>query len=292
MKMTGKSIATLVVLFCFACDSDVKRPPDMASREIIVDRVFSNSPAAGHLQSGDRILKIDGEPIFSRREFLDILARLPSGKETTFTVLRNNRKVKVSLVPNKGRFRFGFRFKIRDPEIAGKLKFYTRPGDIDPGIKRFSIMFQEISLMDKSGRSPQKKVLYRLKDLLVSKGYFFTEDYDNADFVVKAEFKYPETDSYGRKQRRGELPFEAVRVLLLERRSGALLMDVSGPLDSKKVRMYGVKECVYSLLDAMMEDFPPSGSGKITEGYASSEKKILDDKPTPVESRFPGAGPL
>ena len=245
--MNRGKIGILFFMFTSACTAfDIKTPSPSSSAnsftyQIVVDRVFPNSSAArGGLRPGDQILKVDGEKIFSAKGLLAILAKIPSKESSQFTILRNRRKVKLTLVAGKGNYRFGFRFKTPDPEIARQLEFKIWPDEVNPDLKKFTILFQGISMINKNSRSPQKKVFYHLKDLLANKGYFFTDDYDKADFIVQAEFKYPqETASISIHNRRNKnLPFEAMEVFFQERKERKPFLKVSGSLDIEKAKRY------------------------------------------------------
>ncbi len=310
--MIRKGLSTLVLLFSLACATagKVESPQTLSSPapvtasgrrktsavyEIIVDQVFPNSPAErGGLKSGDKILKVEDEPIFTHKGFMDALAGVSDGEESTFTVLRNGRKMEVDFIPGRGRFRFGFRFKTRDPEIIKQIKFKVWPDEVDPKYKKFTIFFHAVSLMGRNSRSPQKKILYRLKELLLNKGYIFTEDSEGADFIVEMEYKYPKNDTTSTKiRKKRKVPFEAFRVLFKDRKSNKAFLKVSGTIDDEKAKVYGAKGYVFAMLDVMIEKFPDHPDRrKSSKNYAVSEKKLIDDKPSSDKNRFPAASPF
>lgn len=262
------------------------------SCKIIVDHVLTSSPAAkGGLKRGDQILEINGEAISSLKKLLNILKRMPGGGKNRFSILRNGRKLKLILVAGKGNQRLGFRFIIRDKEIARQLKFKTWPDKINFNFKRFTLPFQELSLIAKNNRSPEMKTFHHLKTLLVSKGYIYTENYEEADFIVKAEFKYPDSVS-NRPPPKKNLPFEAVRVLFLERKDRKPFLKISGKLDSQKAKIYGIKGYVYAILDSMIDKFPRYRDEKtLSKGYAAKKKRLMDDQPMSFKRRFSGTSP-
>jgi hypothetical protein len=313
-KLFGKSIITVVLLFAFSCATSVSKKSSSVTDgaalhknstkdkkrrspvyEIVVDKVFPNSSAErGGLKIGDQILKVDDEPIFSHKQFLDALGRVPDGTRSLFTILRKDRKTRVALIPGKGRFRFGFRFKTRDPEIAKQIKFNIWPDEVDPNYKKFTILFHVASLMTKSTRSPQRKILQRIKELLLNKGYIFTENPEGADFIVETDYKYAEKDTASsRDLEEKRFPFEALRIVFRDRRTKKAFLRVSGTIDSERAKIYGAKGYVYAMLDSMIEKFPSyRQQGKSSGDFSISEKKLIEQKPTSDESRFPGASPF
>lgn len=310
-KSIGRYLIFVGVLFVCACAASVSRKSSSATGgavldknatagkkrtspvyEIIVDKVFPNSSAErGGLKVGDQILKVDDEPIFSHKQFLDALGEIPDGKRSLFTILREDRKSRVALIPGKGRFRFGFRFKTRDPEIAKQIKFNIWPDEIDPYFKKFTILFQMASLMSQNTRSPQSKILQRLKELLLNKGYIFTEDSEGADFIVETDYKYYETDTVTPKEKK--IPFKILRVIFRDRKDNKPFLKVSGTIDSGRARIYGAKGYVFAMLDSMIEKFPSyRQSGKASGNFSLSEKKLIEQKPAPEGSRYPSASPF
>lgn len=313
-KLLGKSIVGFILLFIFACTASVSKNSSSATDssaldkkaatdrernspvyEIIVDKVFPNSSAErGGLKVGDQILKVDDEPVFSHKQFLDALGQVPDGTESLFTILRKNHKTRVALVPRRGRFRFGFRFKTRDPEIAKQIEFNLWPDEVDPNFKRFTILFHVASLMSRNSRSPQRKILQRMKELLLNKGYIFTEDAEGADFIVETDYKYPEEkDESHRDLKEKKIPFKTLRVIFRERESQKPFLDVSGTINSERAKVYGPKGYVFAMLDCMIEKFPSCGEpGKSSSDFSLSEKKMIEQKPVLNENRFPGASPF
>jgi membrane-associated protease RseP (regulator of RpoE activity) len=296
--MIKRCTVSLVLLLSFACAVSEKRTTETSVTgpvfEIVVDHIFPNSAAArGGLRPGDQVLEVNGEAFFNHTDFQDILARAPDGKKTKFTVLRKGKKVNIAFVPGRGRYRFGFRFKNRDPEIAKQLKFKIWPDEINTNYKKFTIFFQAASLMAQSSRSPQKKILHRIKEILLNKGYIFTEDQEGADFIIETEFKYPKDDTASQIKKEKKLPFEAFRIVFRDKKAGEPFLKVSGTLDPKKAKIYGMKGYVYSMIDAMIEKFPPYWDREeSSSNYAVSEKKLIDDKPSSPEGRFPSASPF
>ena len=277
-------------------------------QEIIVDHVFPNSPAMrGGLKSRDQIIKVDGEVFFSRNDFTDILKKLVEGKKTIFTVLRKNRKVEIPIIPRKGRYRLGVSFKIRDSEIAQQLKFKIWPDYVSLNYRKFSIFFQMASSMNRNSRSPQIQVLQHVKELLLNKGYIFTDNQEHADFIVEAEFKKPKkkpifnmnqkkkTDThtktkkrrliplnlvatngvlpFGKAVRSKKIPFDAFRIIFRDPMDKKPFLKVSGRLNKEKAKKYGTKNHVYSMIDIMLEKFPIYSSNKEPiNSYANSGK--------------------
>lgn len=290
------------MLLCTCADFGVKNtfssdsPIPSTKYNIVVDRVFPNSPAArGGLRPGDRILSVDGQKVFSPKELLNILAKIFKGENSQFTILRDRDRIKLNLVAGMGNYRFGFRFKTPDPEIAKQLKFTIWPENVNRNFKQFTILFQDVSLINKTSRSPQKKVLYHLKELLLNKGYFFTDNVDKADFIVKAVFKYSKKNISTpiRRQKKNKLPFEAIRVLFQEKNEQEPFLKVSGVLDPGKAKKYGTKGYVYSMLDAMIEKFPIYWNREDSKSkYVASEKKFIDDQAKSFKKRFPGVSPF
>lgn len=65
----------------------------------VVDEVVQGTPAekAG-LQPGDRILEVEGKRVDTWFEMVDAVSKRP-GQPTRFTILRDNRKIEVTIVP-------------------------------------------------------------------------------------------------------------------------------------------------------------------------------------------------
>lgn len=307
LKMLKKGgIALLFVFFLSCISSGRKKHPSILLSvpnekraslpcEIIIGYIFPHSSAerAG-LKTGDRVLKVDGNPVNTHKEFLITLRELSQETESIFTVLRDGRKINLTFIPDIKHSRLGFRFKTRDPEITEHIKFDIWPNEIDPSIKRFSIYFHAAVLMNKSSRSPKRKILQRIREILINKGYIFTENAEYADFLIEIEYK----DSNNRIDPTGTLvknvvPFETFRVLFLDKKDRKPFLKVSGTIDQEKAKIYGAKGYVYSMLDAMIEKFPVYRYRKKTsDNFAISEKKMINDKPATSENRFPGAGPF
>lgn len=303
-------LSALVLLFACAPSANLESPSTLAPPapvtatgkrkasavyEIIVDQVFPNSPAErGGLKSGDKILKVDDEPIFTHKGFLDALAGVSNGEESTFTILRDGSIEEIDFIPGRGRFRFGFRFKTRDPEITKQIITKIWPDEVDPKYKKFTIFFHAASLMSRSSRSPQRKILQRLKELLLNKGYIFTEDAEGADFIVETEYKYPKDDATStRIRKKRKVSFDAFRVLFKDRKSNKAFLKVSGTIDHEKSKVYGAKGYVFAMLDVMIEKFPEHPDRKKSrENYAVSEKKLINDKSSSNKNRFPAASPF
>jgi hypothetical protein len=307
LQMIRKRGIVLLLVFFLSCastsrrdhisilvDSLYKKNANLPC-EIIVGYILPDSSAdrAG-LETGDRVLSVNGKPVNTYREFLNVLRRLPDETESIFTILRNGRETEVALIPSGGRSRLGFRFKIRDPEITKNIKYDIWPSEVDPNIKTFNIFFYAATLMNKNSRSPKRKILQRIKEILINKGYIFTESYEAADFFI--ETKYKNTKSKidpTRPPVKNIVPFEAFRVLFLDKKNNKPFLKVSGTIDQEKARIYGAKGYVFSMLDAMIEKFPDYRyRKKISDNFANSEKKLIDDKPPASENRFPGAGPF
>ena len=296
--MVRKDLFIYLVLFFFLytfsgsriCSAS-DRKEAFPTHEIIVDQIFPNSPAElGGLKSGDKVLAVDGETVFSYEQFRRILEQISEGKRSIFTVLRNNRKVKITMIPRRGSYRLGFSFHPRDPEIAQQLKFKIWPDQLNPNYRKFTILYQLASSINSNSRSPQMKVLHHIKELLVNKRYIFTEDQDDANFVIETEYKYPKNEStsgrmqkkdavpFTPKQEKGlipftrndkkritplsripkkkRIPFEAFRILFLDKLNNKPFLKVSGTLDQEKAKKYGIKNHVFSMIDMMLEKFP------------------------------------
>jgi membrane-associated protease RseP (regulator of RpoE activity) len=287
--MIRYGLITLILLHPLACTSaisDKKTSPP--TYDIVVYRIFPNSPAdKANLKTGDLILKVDEEPVTSLNELKDALAKIHRGEKCYLTINRNDRKTKIAIVAGKRRrYRYGFLFKLRDTEIAEQIKIKIWSDEINPKYKYFTIPFQLLTMMKKSSYSPKKKVLFHLKELLTNKGYLFTENFLKADFIAKVEFKKPESNQSPARKRK-KLPFDALRVIFVENdRQKPLLAEtneqppflkVTGTLDEKKARFYGAKEYVFSMLDAMIEDFPPyQNKKKLADDFLTSEKKRFE----------------
>lgn len=286
--MIRNGLITLILLQSLACTSAIiskKTPPP--TYDIVVYRIFPNSPAdKANLKTGDLILKVNEEPVTSLNGLKDALAKIHQGEQCHLTINRDDRKTKISIVAGKRRrYRYGFLFKPRDTEIPKQIKIKIWPDKINPKYKHFTIPFQLLTMMKKSSYSPQKKVLFHLKELLISKGYLFTENFPKADFIAKVEFKKPVSNQSPARKRK-KLPFDALRVifvandkqtpLLAKTNEQPPFLTVTGTLNEEKARFYGAKEYVFSMLDAMIEDFPP---------YRSN-KKSADDFLTAKKTRF------
>jgi len=272
--------------------SGLDRKETFLSHEIIVDQVFPNSPAnLGGLKSGDKVLAVNGEIVLSYEQFLGILKRIPVGKRSIFTILRNRQKIKITMTPRKGRYRLGFSFHPRDPEIAQQLEFDIWPVRLNPNYRKFTILYRIASSLDNSKNSPQAKVLHHIKELLINKSYIFTEKREEAQFVVETKFKNSKSESSSvrmqkndavpltlnqqrglipfarnnnrritplpRVQKNNKIPFESFRILFLDKFDEQPFLKVSGTLNLEKARKYGVKGHVFSMIDAMLEKFPP-----------------------------------
>jgi hypothetical protein len=272
--------------------SALDRKKTFRSHEIIVDQVFPNSPAkSGGLKSGDKVLAVNGETVLSYEQFLGILKRTSVGKRTIFTILRNKQKIKITMIPRKGRYRFGFSFHPRDPEIAQQLEFDIWPVRLNPNYRKFTVLYRIASSINSNGQSPQAKVLHHIKEVLVNKRYVFTENREDAHFFVKTKFKNSKSESTSvrmqkkdavpltpnqqrglipfarnknkritsltRVQKNNQIPFEAFGILFLDKFDEQPFLKVSGALNQEKARKYGVKGHVFSMVDAMLEKFPP-----------------------------------
>lgn len=295
----------LLLVFCLSCVSSVKKKSSpvlvsVANKkivslpcEIIIGYIIPQSSVerAG-LKTGDRVLKVNGSSVNSYQEFINALRRLSEETKNIFTVLRDNREINVAFIPDTGRPRLGFRFKTRDPEITKQIKFDIWPSEVNPNIRRFSIFFHAAALMSRSSRSPKRKVLQRIKEILLNKGYLFTENYEEVDFFVETKYKNAKKKTDPSRPRvKRIVPFEAFRVLFLDKNDKKPFLKVSGTIDQEKARIYGAKEYVYSMLDAMIEKFPSCPhQKKSSNNLATFEKKKTDDKPPASEKQFPGAG--
>ncbi len=288
--MIRYGLITLILLHPLACTSAIiSKKTSPPTYDIVVYRIFPKSPAdKANLKTGDLILKVNEEPVTSINELKDALAKIHSGQMCHLTINRDDRKTKVSIMAGKRRrYRYGFLFKPRDTEIAEQIKIKIWPDEINPKYKHFTIPFQLLTMMKKGSYSPKKKVLFHLKELLVSKGYLFTENFPKADFIAKVEFKKPESNQ-STDPKRKKLPFDALRVIFVENDKQKVLLaktnndqppflTVTGTLDEKKARFYGAKEYVFSMLDSMIEDFPPYRSKKkLAEDFLTSEKKRFE----------------
>ena len=261
-----KGLACLILFLPLSCSLPFTNP----NYEIIVCRVFPNSPAerAG-LKIGDSILRVNGEAV-SIKKIKGTLAGIPSGETSNFTIQREEQEISLGLVADTRRYyRFGFLFKSRDVDLAKTIKVKIWPNEVNPDIKTFSIPFQVLSMMNKNHRSPEMKVLFHIKELLISKGYLFNASYQKSDFVAKAEFRYPKIND----DRKRKKTFDALRIIFIDNNSQIPFLKISGTLDKEKVEFYGAKEYVFSMLDAMIDDFPPyKKKDELAESFAISNK--------------------
>jgi PDZ domain-containing protein len=78
-------------------------PVDYNYKGIYVMQVISDMPAAGKLQAGDRIFKVDGHPFSSSEEFINYVGKKQAGDKIELTFSRNKatKNVTLSLQPFK-----------------------------------------------------------------------------------------------------------------------------------------------------------------------------------------------
>ncbi|MFT4287460.1 PDZ domain-containing protein [Nocardioides sp.] len=67
--------------------------------EVSIGSVVTGSPAAGQLQAGDVIDKVDGEKITSADQLIDLVSTTPAGQQRTFTISRDGVTSEVSIAP-------------------------------------------------------------------------------------------------------------------------------------------------------------------------------------------------
>ncbi|WHY87973.1 SepM family pheromone-processing serine protease [Neobacillus novalis] len=78
-------------------------PVDYNYKGIYVMQVMNDMPAAGKLQAGDRIFKVDGHPFPSSEEFINYVGKKQAGDKIELTFSRNKatKNVTLSLQPFK-----------------------------------------------------------------------------------------------------------------------------------------------------------------------------------------------
>jgi serine protease Do len=101
----------------------------------VIDEVRSDSAAArAGLKSGDVVIEFDGEKVRSARQFSRLVQESAPGRGVTATVMREGRRVDVTITPEAGTGRVAeFRPDLRDLERLGR-DLRLRIPDIDlPG---------------------------------------------------------------------------------------------------------------------------------------------------------------
>ena len=70
----------------------------------IIDTVFAESPAAkAGLQKGDKLLGINGEPIYYFSDVTPALAMAPENTPLTFAIERNGKPMTLSVLPDSNK---------------------------------------------------------------------------------------------------------------------------------------------------------------------------------------------
>ncbi|MDR3357188.1 MAG: Do family serine endopeptidase [Spirochaetaceae bacterium] len=147
-------------------DSETSRDMDMDGRQgALASGIFLDSPAAkAGIQPGDFITAVDGKEIHSSRQLTRIVADLKAGQKHTFTVLRDNDSLDLTVT-----------IAVRDNEVAaenGKLWpgiFVLPLSDkvkkdlqIDDGVKKGLVAIQVID------KSPAAVIGIQRKDVITA----------------------------------------------------------------------------------------------------------------------------
>ncbi|MFT4185838.1 MAG: PDZ domain-containing protein [Micrococcaceae bacterium] len=101
-------------------------------QNITVSDIPTKSPSVGKIQKGDRLLKVNGIPVTSIKQFRGELAKMPAGKAAVVTVVRAGHEVTERIVPTRVegedpvigilatvQFVFPFKAKIQIDNVGG-----------------------------------------------------------------------------------------------------------------------------------------------------------------------------
>lgn len=105
-----------------------ERAAELGIRErqgVYIVNTVSSSPAdRGGLKKGDVIVEFDGKPVVNNEQFRDYLRKCEPGKAVTFEVIRDKKRQKVTVTPEKPEVARNYTFTV--PRIGGTIDPETR----------------------------------------------------------------------------------------------------------------------------------------------------------------------